>query len=435
MEHVLPCCSLREILALGHTTSALRQLVASLPESALRAAAQRSLLPTHPVCLSNNVRGAPLRQHQLETGMLQPRTWRMGERRSCFANSPDYRLIAVCEGYMGNKIQVQDAASMCVIRQARLPVPHPPEKLTPEMRFSPDSRNLAILFCSSIYANGGVLSSVVQVALLPLGTPTAALRVLEVGHLPPYYSSSWADISWAPCGTKFYGTLFETRCLSTMLHIFSALGDRLLSCVTSHRLVSASWSPRSHFLLSCMKEGLWHLVNVVTGEWHAHSLGEVTSWLPRSSSSKEWLVSADGHSVSLRAAPKLKVIHTQRVPVRVGRCICGPDVVVLKDSLCRHALVYSVLSPPYADGRFLQLLRSVPAAFAFLQPAASPTGRIVAVTVRDQEGQRLELLSLHAGAARLGSIAIPSRIGGNMKWSSDASSVLIDPGHLVSFSG
>ena len=446
--HVMPRCRLRDILALGHSTSALRALVGSLSESTLQTAARRSLPPQHPVCLSSDVRGALLKHQRLEASMLRPETWRSGFTGIHSLRSPDFQRSAT---FSGEAVHLQDLASKRAVSRTHLPAGNSRDTPSTQLAFSPDSRTLAILFFDESRPRPG--TALCKLGLLPVRGTADQLRVLDLGCLDAIhmYASEGPTLSWAPCSSMLCACLgAESRQLRacTKLVVCSVLGT-VLACLDapSHYLMRhAAWSPCSRFVMSGplgprSDSHEYHLLDLPASQWHARKLGAAVSWLHAPASTPQMLVSvADRYfvtasrCVSLVAAPTLEVVCTQRMSFAVQQCVCGHGVVALVGDNQKRVELHRLVSQPESDGVFLQLLHAVSA--NHVQAAWSPTGRVAAVLVVDpacHEPRRVKLFNVHTDAVLLGSIALP--VYGRLQWSSDACSILVNQQCLVRLGG
>ena len=415
--HVLPHCSLKDLAALGSTCQGLRLLVADLPEPIWRARAQRCYPPTHPVCVSSNLRAALVLQQRLQAGLATPGAWTEHEGVAqppdclCKALSPDLKLVALARGAAIDVVERATHALVATLKLATGSTQH-------NCAFSWDSSTLAV--ASPALDGQQACCSVTLLALASKAQTCVRLTSPEHHIGPPV----WAPSAGVLCVAVYPSEDHGETCMPELV-LLSASGDILARVVAPVTTFSAEWCPGSQ-LLAFSSHLAMHCLQWRAATWHAFSGIQPFSawdWVPRGTHLPQLLVIGWGQALQLLQAPALTRLSSQQVALSAACCKCTTNAVAVIDVQSHSLWLFHLQCAPAAGQPFLQVLCSLPHPAGAAGPAFSPAGSCFARAVPDVSGiARLEIVRFAAPSA----LTIATRLISSSaypNWSANACSI------------
>ena len=367
---------------MSSTCRGLQSLVAGLPEAAWLAAAQRSLPPTHPACLSSDVRAALTRQRRLVASLADPASWRMEDKGrlegAIRALSPDFSLLAFgCE----HALTVLDVGTRATVAKLELAT----RSCIHDLAFSCDSRTLAATFSEN---------SRLWVLLLSVASGEEMRR-----RLTDVDVSDFCRLVWAPSACNLFLQVPAQNTCSWLL--LSASGAVLAELAPPFTDAEATWCPTSQLMASIdYPQRHLHCLDWQSTTWHSHPITGAgfiqVIWVPRPAQLPQLLILSVACALQLLAAPGLTVLGLHQLPSRPMHCSCSQKFVAICDHKSLH--LFHLQCEPAAGQPFLLALCTLLQTAECPQPAFSPAGTCIARMLpgSDSSPPNLELLSLAA---------------------------------------
>ena len=420
--HVLPHCSLRDLAALSAACRCLRALTAGLPEAAWAAAARRLLPPTHPVCISSNVRAALARQQRLAASLADFTGWAMDDpwphdqqHPDLWQLCPDFKLVALA---LSAAVDVREWATCRAVARLELPAAKDTDK---KIAWSSSSSFVAVALDPG-------RRSELEVALLCVAS--GAQQLVANGLCGCLVSQAqWRSVSleWAPSADMLCLTIPDRE--PWRLIVLSSDGAVLAEIYgPGDGRLQLAWSPSSRFL-GCAAEGYLHCLDQPLEQWHwSPPVSQIRRqwnlpwvWLPCASELPELAVLCQPYKVLLLAAPELSEVGSQHVPFEPTFLACGVDVLALVDVMSRSLWLYRLNRSVHAGQPFLQAVCKLPHPARATGPVLSPSGTCMARVLPNSYGTtRLEVLTLSGQTTErvVSSVRTPC-------WSADGCSVAL----------
>ena len=394
-DQVMERLPLGALVALGQTDHSWHASVAGLTEPARLASARLTFPPSHPACLSSDVRETLQHQRLLASSLtsgtaalcVQPPVALCSAFGSALSSD-----LGTAAAASGTQLVVTDMAT----GQARLEHCFPTGcHVQSGPFFSSDDSTLAlVLSCTS------ATSASCQLALVPLQPlllqqqlrPTLiALCTASHQQLRKLQGASpLGSFSWAPSASiccVAYQAMSAAGTWAAWLALHDAAGAEVFACQTEGAATLLSWSPNSRYIV--WRGDSMHCLDVAARCCHssAGASGHFHAWLQLPASSLQQLLvggSCPG-AVHLLSVPHLSVTHSQHLGVHIASFV-GKGQHLLAFDIHSDCLQLFRVDGRSAHGRpFLHLVHALSVAVSLKSYAMSPDMHFVA-TVEHSSG-------------------------------------------------